>query len=282
MPSFKDKNSKRDFAATQAKKRRPTEDLKKNNDKESSYGRERDKETVPNQTMHKDTMHKDTMHEEVMHKETEIKVVHVDSNLNDNEAGFRNQREEVLSSDGLNEKSLGLKNNKNSFDQVNAFDEEPDMSHEINAEANTNTHTNTHTDADSDSGFEMGRDAKPDTETDTETETDAETDNSFEETEKEEKIEIHFPGDQVLRKVIPSVFDLSEAVLTDWMQDKNFESLPIQNPFVRFAAKKGLRQAKTIEKKVLEHPVTEKVVTKLFEAGIKAQTIVDNIKSKTK
>jgi len=95
-----------------------------------------------------------------------------------------------------------------------------------------------------------------------------------------QRIHIRFPGDTIVKRSFPRAFQLTEEIVNGWAAGGQFESLPIQNPFIRFAAKTGLRKAKEVETKVLESPVTEKVITKVFEAGLKAQNKIEEIRHK--
>jgi len=95
-----------------------------------------------------------------------------------------------------------------------------------------------------------------------------------------ERIQLRFPGDTIVKRGLPKAFNLTEEVVNGWAQGGKFESLPIQNPFVRYAAKTGLQKAKKVETKVLESPLTEKVITKVFEAGFKAQMTIEEIRQK--
>lgn len=95
---------------------------------------------------------------------------------------------------------------------------------------------------------------------------------SFEEPQdKKPKVEIKFFGSELLRAKLPQPFDVAEAVATDWIHDGKFEELPIKNPIGQIVAQKGLTKAKEIEKKVLESPITEKVVMQAFTTGLKIQ-----------
>lgn len=99
---------------------------------------------------------------------------------------------------------------------------------------------------------------------------------------EEDKVKISFPGDQWVKKGFPQVFDVTETIVNEWLTNGKFETLPIHNPFIRYAAKTSLQKAKQVETQVLESPVTEKVITKLFEVGYKAQTTIDEIREKLK
>jgi hypothetical protein len=95
-----------------------------------------------------------------------------------------------------------------------------------------------------------------------------------------ERIHIRFPGDTIVKRGFPKAFQLTEEIVNGWAAGGQFDSLPIQNPFLRYAAKAGLKKAKEVETKVLESPVTEKVITKVFEAGLKAQNTIEEIRQK--
>lgn len=94
------------------------------------------------------------------------------------------------------------------------------------------------------------------------------------------KIEIRFAGSEYLRAQFPKSFEVAETVASDWVNNGNFEGLPIDNPLAQFVASKGLQKAKEVEKKVLESPVTEKIAMKAFEVGLKAQSQIQELKKK--
>jgi hypothetical protein len=94
------------------------------------------------------------------------------------------------------------------------------------------------------------------------------------------RIELKFPGDHMLKTKFPKAFQLTEEIVNNWACGGSFESLPIENPFIRYAAKSSLKKAKLVETRVLESPVTEKIVTKVFEVGFKAQRTVEEIKER--
>lgn len=93
------------------------------------------------------------------------------------------------------------------------------------------------------------------------------------------KVEISFYGSEVLRARFPKPFDVAESIATDWVNDGKFEGLPVGHPLLQFAAAKGLQKAKEVEKTVMNSPVTEKIAMKVFEAGLKAQGTVQELKS---
>jgi hypothetical protein len=100
--------------------------------------------------------------------------------------------------------------------------------------------------------------------------------------EEKPKVEINFTGSEILRAQFPKMFAVFEKVASDWVQNGNFDGLPIQNPLAQTAAQKGLQKAKEIETKVLASPVTEKVATQVLTAGMKAQSLVNEFKGKIK
>jgi hypothetical protein len=94
------------------------------------------------------------------------------------------------------------------------------------------------------------------------------------------KVELSFYGSEILRARFPKPFEVAETIATDWVYDGKFEGLPLGHPLAQFFASQGLQKAKKFEKQILESPVTEKVAMKAFEVGLKAQTIVQEVKSK--
>ena len=101
-------------------------------------------------------------------------------------------------------------------------------------------------------------------------------------TEEKPKVEINFTGSEILRAQFPKTFAVFEKVATDWVHNGKFDGLPIPNPLAQTAAQIGLQKAKEIETKVLTSPVTEKVATQVLTAGMKAQSLVNEIKGKIK
>lgn len=95
-----------------------------------------------------------------------------------------------------------------------------------------------------------------------------------------DRIQLRFPGDTIVKRGFPKTFHLTEEIVNGWASGGNFETLPISNPFIRYAAKSSLKKAKQVETKVLESPVTEKVITKVFEAGFKAQMTIEEVRSR--
>lgn len=94
------------------------------------------------------------------------------------------------------------------------------------------------------------------------------------------KIEINFPGSEILRAKLPSTFDVADQIATDWVNDGRFEELPLKSPLAQYFVAKGLRQAKDVEKKIMNSPTTEKVAMNVFTAALKVQGAIQQIKSK--
>lgn len=94
------------------------------------------------------------------------------------------------------------------------------------------------------------------------------------------KIEISFPGSELLRSRFPKPFDVAEAVATDWMNDGKFDQIPLEQPLAKSLAQQGLVKAKEIEKKVMASPTTEKIAMQAFTYAMKAQTLFNEIKTK--
>jgi len=113
------------------------------------------------------------------------------------------------------------------------------------------------------------------------TETEAAQTTATSEAPKEaNKIEINFPGSELLRARFPKPFDVAEAVATDWMNDGSFDQLPLEQPMAKSLAQQSLLKAKEIEKKVMASPTTEKIAMQAFTYAMKAQTLFNEIKTK--
>lgn len=69
---------------------------------------------------------------------------------------------------------------------------------------------------------------------------------------KASNVKIEFPYSELVRAKIPKVFDVAEQVATDWVQDGQFESIPVENPLAQVLIGKSLRKAKDIEKEVVK------------------------------
>ncbi|MCX7674914.1 MAG: hypothetical protein N2Z70_03690 [Bdellovibrionaceae bacterium] len=73
-----------------------------------------------------------------------------------------------------------------------------------------------------------------------------------------------------LKEQFPQLSELAQTSWQIWMNEE-FDRIPIQNPALRLGVKYGLKKAKSLEKQVLESPVTEKFVLSAFQLGLKAQ-----------
>jgi hypothetical protein len=69
------------------------------------------------------------------------------------------------------------------------------------------------------------------------------------------KIQLEFYGSEVLKKNAPQAFELAEAVAEEWMNDGDFQKLPLNHPFAQLVAAVSLKSAKKIEKKLEERGV---------------------------
>jgi hypothetical protein len=100
--------------------------------------------------------------------------------------------------------------------------------------------------------------------------------------ENGDKIEINFKGSEILRAKFPKPFEVAEQIATEWVHDGRFEGLPLGHPLAQYFAAKGLRKAKEIEKKVMESPMTEKLAMQALTAGMKAQEIINQVRTKVR
>jgi hypothetical protein len=96
------------------------------------------------------------------------------------------------------------------------------------------------------------------------------------------KVEISFPGSEVLRAKWNRPFEVAERVATDWKNDGNFEGIPLGHPLAESIAAQGLKKAKEVEKKVVASGVIEKVATQALTFGMKAQQEIINIREQMK
>jgi hypothetical protein len=101
-----------------------------------------------------------------------------------------------------------------------------------------------------------------------------------EESSSANRIDINFPGSEVLRAKFPKSFEAAESVATDWVNDGKFDQIPVGNPLAKAAVQQGLLKAKEIEKKVMASPLTEKVAVQAFTYAAKAQGFVNNLRSR--
>lgn len=69
------------------------------------------------------------------------------------------------------------------------------------------------------------------------------------------KIELNFYGSDVIKKTAPQAFELAEAVAEEWVNDGNFQKLPLNHPLAQLVAAVSLKSAKQIEKKLEERGV---------------------------
>lgn len=136
-----------------------------------------------------------------------------------------------------------------------------DATHSSTEEVKTNTSTNSNANMNASANFNANS-------------------NSSENLNETSKIEIQFPGSEVIRSKFPKTFEVAETVATDWMKDGNFEKVEVGPPIATEALKQGLRKAKEIEKKIMSSPVTEKVTMQAFTYAMKAQGFVNELKTK--
>ncbi len=69
------------------------------------------------------------------------------------------------------------------------------------------------------------------------------------------KIHIEFPYSETVRTKVPKVFEVAESVAEEWVNDGNFENVPVGHPLAQITVAAGLRKAKEIEKKLEEKGV---------------------------
>lgn len=63
------------------------------------------------------------------------------------------------------------------------------------------------------------------------------------------QIHVEFPGSFILRSKFGKAFETMDKVATDWVNDGDFEGLPVGHPLLQIAAAKSLKKAKDLEKK---------------------------------
>lgn len=73
--------------------------------------------------------------------------------------------------------------------------------------------------------------------------------------QEEKKIHIEFPYSERIRARAPKFFEMAETVATDWVNDGNFENVPVGHPVAQMTVAAGLRKAKEVEKKLEEKGV---------------------------
>ncbi|HEY8271304.1 MAG TPA: hypothetical protein VIG33_10485 [Pseudobdellovibrionaceae bacterium] len=76
-----------------------------------------------------------------------------------------------------------------------------------------------------------------------------------EETPLRKKIHIEFPYSEAVRAKVPKAFDIAENVAEEWVNDGNFENVPLGHPLAQITVAAGLRKAKEVEKKLEEKGV---------------------------
>jgi hypothetical protein len=69
------------------------------------------------------------------------------------------------------------------------------------------------------------------------------------------KVHLDFYGSEILRQKAPQAFELAEAVADDWVNNGNFQKLPLNHPFAQLVSAVSLQSAKKVEKKLEEKGV---------------------------
>lgn len=69
------------------------------------------------------------------------------------------------------------------------------------------------------------------------------------------KVQIEFPYSELIREKVPKVFEVAETVAQEWVNDGNFENVPVGHPLAQITVAAGLRKAKEIEKQLEEKGV---------------------------
>lgn len=87
--------------------------------------------------------------------------------------------------------------------------------------------------------------------------------------ETHEKIHLDFYGSDIIREKAPKVMELADTVVDEWIQDGEFEGLPVGHPLAQLAAAKVLRKAKDVEKKLEEKGVF--AIAKMGAEYVKAE-----------
>lgn len=75
------------------------------------------------------------------------------------------------------------------------------------------------------------------------------------ETFDRKKIHIEFPYSELVRAKVPKAFEVAENVAEEWVNDGNFENIPVGHPLAQITVAAGLRKAKEVEKKLEEKGV---------------------------
>lgn len=76
-----------------------------------------------------------------------------------------------------------------------------------------------------------------------------------EDADEKNKIHLEFYGSELIRQKAPKVMEIADTVAEEWVQDGQFEGLPLGSPLAQLAAAKALRTAKDVEKKLEEKGV---------------------------
>ena len=69
------------------------------------------------------------------------------------------------------------------------------------------------------------------------------------------RIHIEFPYSDLVRAKVPKAFEVAENVAEEWVNDGNFENVPVGHPLAQLTVAAGLRKAKEVEKKLEEKGV---------------------------
>lgn len=69
------------------------------------------------------------------------------------------------------------------------------------------------------------------------------------------KVHLEFPYSELVRAKAPKAFEVVETVATEWVNDGDFESIPVGHPVAQMTVAAGLRKAKEVEKKLEEKGV---------------------------
>lgn len=77
----------------------------------------------------------------------------------------------------------------------------------------------------------------------------------FDEGSDRKKIHIEFPYSELVRAKVPKAFEVAENVAEEWVNDGNFENIPVGHPLAQITVAAGLRKAKEVEKKLEERGV---------------------------
>jgi hypothetical protein len=89
----------------------------------------------------------------------------------------------------------------------------------------------------------------------TETENHSYTDSDTTEESDKKTVHIEFPYSELIRAKAPKAFEVAESVATEWVNDGNFENIPVKHPVAQMTVAAGLRKAKEVEKKLEEKGV---------------------------